>query len=47
MITFCPSTVRASVRLLIFLNNLSSEAAEPVLLKFHREPLQVGETKDS
>ena len=34
----CPS-VRASVRPLTFSNDFSSEAAEPVSLKFHLEPL--------
>ena len=46
MITFRPSSVRPSVRPcvrpsvrpLTFSNDFSSEAAEPILLKFHMEP---------
>ena len=32
------SIVHASIRLLTFSNNFSSETAEPILLKFHTEP---------
>ena len=45
MITFRPSSVRASVRPLTFSNDFSSEAAEPILLKFHMKPPYVGGTK--
>ena len=41
VITFHPSvrpSIRPSVRPLTFSNNFSSEAAEPILLKFHMEP---------
>ena len=31
-------SVRASVHLLTFSNDFSSEATEPILLKFHMEP---------
>ena len=41
MITFCPSSVRP----LTFSNDFSSEAAEPILLKFHMEPPKVGGTR--
>ena len=37
VITFRPS-VRPYVRLLTFSNDFSSEAAEPILLKFHLQP---------
>ena len=37
VITFCSSSVRASVRLLIFSNDFSSEATEPILVEFHME----------
>ena len=37
--------VRSSVRPLTFSNDFPSEAAEPILLKFHMEPLYVGGTK--
>ena len=33
-----PPSVSASVRPLTFSNDFSSEAAEPILLKFHMEP---------
>ena len=33
-----PSSIRACVCPLTFSNNFSSEAAEPILLKFHVEP---------
>ena len=35
-----------SVRPLTFSNDFSSEASEPILLKFHMEPPKVGGTKD-
>ena len=38
VITFHPSSVRPCVCLLTFSNDYSSEAAEPILLKFHMEP---------
>ena len=38
-------SVRLSVLLLTFSNDFSSEAAEPILLKFHMEPPKVGGTK--
>ena len=43
MITFCPLSVRPSVRPSVcpsvnIFNDFSSEAAEPILLKFHMEP---------
>ena len=41
VITFCLS----SVCLLTFSNDFSSEAAEPILLKFHIEPPWSGERK--
>ena len=38
--TYVPirGSVRPSVRPLTFSNDFSSEAAEPILLKFHMEP---------
>ena len=35
-----------SVRSLLFSNDFFSEAAEPILLKFHMEPPKVGQTKE-
>ena len=47
MITFCPSSVRPVVRPSVnTFNDFSSEAAEPILLKFHMEPPWDGGTKD-
>ena len=46
MITFRPSSVRPYVRPLTFSNDFSSEAVEPVLLRFHIEPPKIGGTKD-
>ena len=46
MITFRPSSVRPCVRPLTFSNDFSSEAAEPILLRFHMEPPKGGGTKD-
>ena len=37
-LAFRPSCICASVCPLIFLNDFSSEAAEPILLTFHMEP---------
>ena len=39
-------SVRACVRPLTFSNDFSSEATEPISIKFHMEPALVGETKD-
>ena len=40
------SVVRPSVRLFTFSNDFSSEAAEPIKLKFHMEPPWIRGMKD-